>query len=207
MEYRTLFVLDPGHGIDVPGKRSPQIPPGFEEWRFVRDIADRIVGRKNPLDNFEVTNVLYGAVSPSKKMSLKGRVAAANTLAENNPGQAYFISLHTNAAGKPGWGEANGTTAFVAKDASSYSRAAAQILCDRISAKNGTKNRGVFVGGEKRGGGKVPNFYVLKHTYCPAVLVEILFHTSKFDCEIARLKKNDIADAFLCAFREIASFA
>ena len=42
---KYLWLLDPGHGIDTPGKRSPLWPDGTQlmEFEFNRDIVRRCI--------------------------------------------------------------------------------------------------------------------------------------------------------------------
>ena len=71
---RTLFILDPGHGVDVPGKRSPEIPPGFEEWKFVREIAD-LIYRAADGNLISVSNLLSGQKNKDLKISIAKEIA------------------------------------------------------------------------------------------------------------------------------------
>jgi N-acetylmuramoyl-L-alanine amidase len=201
-EKRTLFILDPGHGIDIKGKRSPEIPPGFCEWKFVREIADEIILR---YDNrkWQVKSVLDYQENKELSMKLKMRCWHANHLAFNferavsaqyNKPRVYFVSIHTNAAGNNGWYDVHGCKGFISVHSSDKSKVIAEKLTDNLSAVAGIRNNGTAR----------KNFYVLKHTICPAVLIETLFHTSKKDCEIAINDKDKIIDAFIKTFDEIA---
>ena len=197
---KTVFILDPGHGKDTPGKRSPEIPPGFYEWKFVREIADGImnVSEKSDDKKWIVKNIFDYRLSRDLSAKLEYRCYMANFMNMSYPKSCgysvYFVSIHTNAAGNKGWYDVNGTTAFTCKNASEKSEKLASVLTKNISEITGLKNRGT----------KKKNFYVLKHTTCPSVLIEVLFHTSKHDCEIAANDKDKIIDAFVKTFDEIA---
>lgn len=193
---KIVFILDPGHGKGTPGKRSPEIPPGFYEWKFVREIVYLIkeAAEKSDDKKWIVESIVDYQFNKDLSLKLIHRCDIANGIATNSKEQCYFVSIHTNAAGNKGWYDVNGTTAFTCKNASEKSEKLASVLTKNISEITGLKNRGT----------KNKNFYVLKHTTCPAVLIEVLFHTSKYDCEIAMNEKDKIIDAFVKTFDEIS---
>jgi len=196
---KTVFILDPGHGKDIRGKKSPEIPPGFFEWKFVREIAD-LINEKHDRSKIQIINILDYQKDKTLSMKLKDRVSNSNALCNQFYSSSaynrdpipniYFVSLHTNAAGNNGWYEANGSKCFVSKNCSKKSEYLANIISQKISKTVGLKCNGV----------SKKNFYVIKNTLCPAVLVEMLFHTSKHDCEIAKNGKEKIVDAILNSF-------
>lgn len=79
----------------------------------------------------------------------------------NSFGADLFISIHCNASDNP---EANGTETFCCPGSGNGSRLAECIQAELI-AELGLRDRGV----------KEANFYVLKHTDAPAVLIELAF--------------------------------
>lgn len=90
-------------------------------------------------------------------VTLSGRCAAAN-----RQSNAVFVSVHFNAADRRG---ADGIETYY------YGRRAAGLAAAvhrRVVAAAGTENRGV----RRRG------YYVLRHTRCPAILVEGGFLTN-----------------------------
>lgn len=112
------------------------------------------------------------------RASLQGRVAAANRSNAN-----CFISLHLNAASSSG---ATGTEVFVAKGSSRKSRELARRVQDELVSLLKLRDRGV----------KTYNFYVLKATKMPAILIEFGFVTSPKDSgRIKALGPKVIADA------------
>jgi len=78
-----------------------------------------------------------------------------------------FISIHCNAADNT---EARGTEMF-AHPYSDNGQRLAECVQSQIVSALGTVDRGV----------KTENFYVLKHTNCPAVLVECAFISNEQD--------------------------
>ena len=78
---KTLVILDAGHGIDTPGKRSPVWSNGTQlfEWKFNRDIVDSIIGY------LQVANISYvKLIEESQDISLNERVDRINTIYKEN---------------------------------------------------------------------------------------------------------------------------
>lgn len=87
------ILLDPGHGSNTPGKRSPD--GRFLEYRFNRDIA-LDVQKQLTLSGYDATIL----VPEDYDVSLRARTERVNTwcrqLGKKN---VCLISIHTNAAG------------------------------------------------------------------------------------------------------------
>lgn len=92
----------------------------------------------------------------------------------NNSDCDLFISIHCNAAKNP---EARGTETY-AHSYLSKGKTLADFVQMQIVTSCDTLNRGV----------KFANFYVLKHTFMPAILVELAFVSNESDAGL--LKKN-----------------
>lgn len=163
--------LDPGHGVETAGKRSPD--GTYREYEFALDMAWRI---KPILERHGVEVTLTRA--DEHDVSLADRVKTANAI----QGLDLFVSLHSNAAGSgAGWMNARGLSVYVyASD--SHSTLAGQHILDR-QAKAGVTVRN---GGKPDDGS---NLYVVRKTNAPAVLVEHLFHDNAADT--ALLKDGD----------------
>lgn len=86
----------------------------------------------------------------------------------NNWGADLFVSVHCNAAGSR---DAQGTETFCMSELSEGGKLARCIQSQIISSM-GTVDRGVKVGS---------GLYVIKHTECPAVLVETAFISNADD--------------------------
>ena len=85
-----MIILDNGHGINTPGKRSP-FEPVLYEYEFNRDIVKRISDKLNTLN---IPNVI---LTPEEEdVSLSTRVKRANEIYSYNP-DAILISIHANA--------------------------------------------------------------------------------------------------------------
>lgn len=160
--------LDPGHGVETAGKRSPD--GTYREHEFALDMAYRI---KSLLERHGVEVTLTRG--DEHDVSLAQRVNTANAVKALD----LFVSLHSNAAGSgANWMIARGLSVYVyASD--SRSTAAGQYILDRQA------QAGVTV----RNGGK-PNdgssLYVVRKTNAPAVLVEHLFHDNEADTALLK---------------------
>lgn len=108
--------------------------------------------------------------------SLKEIVDEANIY-----GDSLFISIHCNAAN----GQARGTETFVSPHASHTSVLLADKIQDQIVNNLGTLNRGV----------KYENYYVLRYTDAPAVLVELEFIDNDEGCQLMLDKTDEFARA------------
>ncbi len=162
-----LIVLDAGHGIDTPGKRTPPIKElggrVIHEFEFNKAVVDKL---KTLLENcgFKVLLTAQG----TKDVPLADRVTVAN---KNNADA--FISIHYDALDgafneQDGKAEASGHSIFHYPNSASGEKLA---NCIFEQMKKGTlqKNRGV----------KNSDFYVLRKTRCVAVLSENGFMDNK----------------------------
>ena len=73
----TLVILDNGHGINTPGKRSPVWDDGTQlfEWKFNRNIVNSIIEYLN------VAEISYvNLVTEDTDISLSDRVSRINEL-------------------------------------------------------------------------------------------------------------------------------
>lgn len=164
-----------GHGCDTPGKRSPD--GSLREFEFNGDVAARA---QAILERAGIQAVLTRpATLTVKDVSLSQRVALANKL-----NARLFVSIHANAAGNGReWHPARGYEVYTLAPGGERTvlahillKWARQLLCpfDKDFPIRGLKHA---------------NFYVLRYTKMPAVLIEHAFMTNKADC--ALLKSNE----------------
>ena len=163
-------IIDNWHGIDTKGKQSPEWDDGSQlfEWEFNRDIVNRL---SDLLNEQGIYNFLI--VPEDKDVSLKDRVKRINAFYKNNP-DSFLLSIHANAGGGTGW------EVFTSKG---ETRSDAIAECFAESAKIHLPDfriRKDMLDGDSD---KEANFYILKHTHCPAVLTENLFMDTKKDCQ------------------------
>lgn len=183
------IILDPGHAnYDIQiGKCSPVLTSEegwddvtcyegrFREGMFNRDIAKRLTEMFTKL-GYEVHNT-----SPEDgNVSLQTRVKRANDVCKKyGTSTCIFISIHSNAAPKKhkdGWETARGVSVHTSKNCSEKSEQMARSILD-CAVHDGFK-------GNRSNGFQKDNFYVVKYTLCPAVLIENLFYNNKEDLKI-----------------------
>ena len=159
-------VLDPGHGVETPGKRSPD--GTYLEHEFALDMARRI---QTLLERHGVEVVLTR--EDGHDVSLPQRVRISNAAAPD-----LFVSIHSNAAGSGGaWMGVRGYGIYTSLPGESAGRnKAAKAILARARA----------AGIHLWGGGLHHNsqLYVLCRTEAPAVLIEHLFHDNREDCAL-----------------------
>ena len=161
------ILLDPGHGLNTPGKRSPD--GKFLEATYNREIAKRIVA--------ELQNKGYDAellVPEEEDISLNERVRRTNehcqTLGKSN---VILISIHVNAAGNGSkWMNATGWSCYTSKGQTQSDKLADCLYQAAIKNFPGKRIRTDFSDGDSDW---EENFYILRHTLCPAVLTENFF--------------------------------
>lgn len=162
------ILLDNGHGVDTPGKRSPKWPDGSQlfEYEFNRDIVKRIA---NELNALEIEHVI---ICPENiDISLQERVARANAIAKKY--DCLFVSVHANAGGGTGW------EIFTSIGETKSDKYATVFTKEAMNKLPGWRIRKDLSDGDPD---KEANFYVLKNTICPAVLTENMFMDTEKDC-------------------------
>lgn len=145
------IAVDPGHGINTPGKRTPKAVPKYgrvvKEYEFNKGAATYL---KKALERHGHTVVWTGGDSDP---SLSARVKKANSKNVD-----LFISVHYNAGG------GHGVETYIVGRGGNAEKLANKVQPNLVKVRN-QRNRGV----------KVANFYVIKYTKAPAILVEAGF--------------------------------
>lgn len=166
------IILDPGHGGNTPGKRSPVWADGSQllEFEFNRNIVKRIKS------HFPDAIVLVPEVFD---LNLYKRVERVNRIVDNaNDEECLLISVHANAGGGSGW-EVWTTPGQTASDqyASMMHEQMQNILVENRIKFPMRQDR--FSDGDVD---KEENFYILARTKCPAILTENFFMDTEKDC-------------------------
>lgn len=155
-----IITIDPGHGGSDSGAVGPN---GYTEKEGAFAISQKVAsilnqsGAKVVMTRDSDVDV-YGP-NASARNELQARVDVGN-----NANSDVFVSIHCNAFVNPA---ANGTQTFYY--GSSYQgQRLAQSIQEKMIEANGLRDRGI----------STCNFYVVKHSYMPAVLIETAFITN-----------------------------
>lgn len=162
-----IVLLDNGHGIDTPGKRSPKWPDGSQlfEYEFNRNIVSRVASGLAALD------IPYYILVPElNDISLAERCKRANRYSD-----ALLISIHGNAGGGTGW------ECFTTKGKTKADEFAT-LICHM--AKREFPEQKMRFDYTDNDPDKEEDFYILKNTKCPAILTENFFMDNKADCNL-----------------------
>ncbi|HOB44188.1 MAG TPA: N-acetylmuramoyl-L-alanine amidase, partial [Bacillota bacterium] len=143
-----IIMIDPGHGGNDSGAVGPS---GAKEKDINLAVAERL-----HLLMSESGIEAYMTRIGDEEVSLAKRAEKANNISAD-----YFISIHCNAANSP---TAHGTETYH-YPGSVKGRALAQAVQQELVSATGLADRGV----------KEANFYVLRMTAMPAILVELAF--------------------------------
>jgi len=170
-----MILLDPGHGVNTPGKRSPVWSDGTQlfEWEFNRDVVRRIQSR---LTSMNLPNTIL--VKEARDISLKTRCDRANAIYRQYPG-SFLISVHGNAAPEGSQGKAGGWEVWTSYGETESDRIAMFFYAQAKAMLTLYKIRSDYSDGDPD---KENQFYILKNTLCPAVLTENLFYDNEPEC-------------------------
>lgn len=181
------ILIDNGHGVNTPGKRSPD--GRFREYAWAREIARAIVA--------DCKDLGYDAellVPEEYDVCLSARCYRANCWCKRlGKSNVLLVSIHVNAAGKGDrWYNATGWSAYTCKG---------QTRSDKL-ADSLYKQAGLWLPGHRLrmdysdGDPDIESdFAILKKTACPAVLTENGFQ----DCEesLQFLESNEGKEAII----------
>ena len=168
------ILIDPGHGIDTPGKRSPD--GLFREYLWNRQVADLIL---EGLVSAGVDASLV--VTETNDVTLRNRVNRVNTICNRvGASNVLLVSIHANAAGNgSAWMNAKGWSCYTSKG-KTQSDQVAECLYDAFEAEfQDRKIRKDMSDGDRDW---EENFYVLQKSKCPAVLLENFFYDNREEC-------------------------
>lgn len=154
-----VVVIDAGHGGSDRGavgphgvtEKSVTLAVALKTEKLLTDAGAKVVMTRK-------TDVDVASPNASDAQELQARVNKAPRNAD------IFISIHCNAFTNP---NTNGMETFY-YSGSVQGRRLAELLNEELLKYGGRNNRGV----------KSANFYVLKHSSCPASLIELAFVTN-----------------------------
>ena len=167
-------LIDPGHGIDTPGKRSPD--GKFREYLWNRQVADMILEEliSAGIDAFLV-------VTETNDVPLRNRVIRINSFCNRfGAPNVLLVSIHANAAGDgSAWMGSKGWSCYTSKGNTESDRIA-ECLYDAFEKEfPDRKIRKDLSDGDRDW---EENFYVLAKSRCPAVLLENYFYDNPEEC-------------------------
>ena len=182
------ILIDNGHGHDTPGKRSPD--GKFREYAYNREIAKHIVA--DLIDRGHDAELI---VPEDNDISLEERVRRANKIClASDPSCVILVSIHVNAAGDGSkWTNATGWSAYTCKGQTASDKLAE---CLYEAATKNFPDRRIRTDYSDTDPDWEENFYILRHSLCPAVLTENFFMDNKSDLEYlqSRAGKQTVID-------------
>lgn len=193
------ILIDCGHNYsDTWQKMSPIKPDGT---RFYEFQSNRIIG-KMLAEELRKLGIAYEfIINPDDKndMTLEKRVSIANNIArKEGKSNVLYLSLHSDAYGNGNdwFDDIRGFSIYTSKGntkSDEYANIFLKHYTNRLSKLS--KIRGI----------KEDNFYVLKHTICPAILLENAFYTSHKDLELLESEqgRREIVQAMVDAIKDI----
>ena len=187
MQYKQpiTIILDNGHGVDTPGKRSPLWESGvLYEYDYTRRLVMAI---QNKLIQLNIPS--YKLVPETNDVPLTERARRVNELCLKQP--CILISVHLNAGGGTGW-EVWSTTS------KNNSDKLAACFCEEFPK--------IFPG-EKLRGAKEKNYTLLYKANCPCVITENFFMDFKKDYDLLNTEDgfNKIVDLHVKAIQKYIS--
>lgn len=170
---KLQIILDPAHGSEVPGKRSPD--GSHKEWKWSRDRCKEIAVILRAMGY----TVLF-TNETDREIGLSKRKAIAGTYAQDHPELvSLLLSIHNNAASDgSSWMTASGIEVFT-----SVGRTTSDIFADYMLKQlkewfpNITHR---YYKDEYLERDKESNFTILMGSYS-AMLIEFLFMDNKDD--------------------------
>ena len=166
-------IISTAHQAHISGKCSPD--GEFKEYEYSRKLCKTICKKLNSLGYESHIDIIDDDLnmSQSEELRYRCRIINGHHSADKN---TIAVSVHCNAAGQSGWSNASGLTVHVCNNCSKNSERLAQCIYKQASVNNLQGNRYVPRDYLWRN-----DFYILKHTTCPCVLVETAFMTNKDD--------------------------
>ena len=186
-----IILIDNGHGstTEERGKFSPLLDKSmniggeftngrrFREWKYNRVIAKQIVNKLKSMD-YDARLV----VPEDKDISLSERIRRINTICnKEGASNVLMISVHANAKGNgTAWENAKGWEAYTTRGKTKSDKLADFLYARADKNLEGRKIREDWTDGDRD---KEADFYMIKKSYCPAVLTENFFYDNKDDLE------------------------
>ena len=187
-----VILIDNGHGVNCAGKRSPDAmkhlwnsPLYFREYSWTRKCAQGIVDVLQALGQ-----TAFLLVKEEEDIPLSTRVERVNAYCRKyGKDNVLVVSIHNDAAGDgTTWRKSRGWSAYTTKGIT-VSDTLAACLYDAAEATFAPPLKvRKYTEEPKYGRDYEEGLYILKNTYCAAVLTENFFQDNKED--VAYLKSD-----------------
>lgn len=179
MQTTMIILIDNGHGVETPGKRSPD--GRLREYAWAREIARRIA---IALQREGIDARLL--VPETTDIPLSVRTRRVNEVCKAEGARnVCLVSIHNNAAGADGrWHDARGFAVYVSNNAGQGSRRLAGEFYAGAKARGLKGNRATPPQGFWQA-----SLAMCRDTKCTAVLTENLFQDNRED--VAFLLSNE----------------
>lgn len=172
------ILVDNGHGQETPGKRSPD--GSILEYKWCREVACMVC------DILQAEGYRAKLLVPELyDVPLAERTARAN---RHDKTDTVLVSVHINASGDDGkWRKARGWRIFTTRGITDADKLA-EFIWHRANREFKSPLTVGSYSNQEYGHDWENDFYIIKKSYCPAVLVENFFMDNKDD--VAYLKTN-----------------
>jgi N-acetylmuramoyl-L-alanine amidase len=193
-------LLDNGHGINTPGKKSPVWPDGsmLSEWRYTRELTTRI---EAALKEHRIP--VQRIVPEFRDIPLWERCHRVNKIAATiGSRHCLLVSVHVNASAN---GKAYGWEIHTSKG-QLISDICATVFWSEASAQ--LEGHSCMRGDHSDGDPDWDSdFAILRDTICPAVLTENLFMDNAEDCKflLSEAGKQKMVDLHVQSILQVAS--
>lgn len=164
------IAIGAGHGINTPGKRSPE---GEREWSFNNKVVSAAIKYLNGYANVSVIRLDDSTGATDVPLTTRTNKA-------NNANADILISYHHN-ANTGNWGAWTGTETYY-YPGSSTGLALARAIHPSIVGAMGLRDRGI----------KSANLHMVRESRMPAILIEGGFMDSTID--IVKMRNNSVMD-------------
>ena len=190
------ILIDAGHGIDTPGKRSPD--GAFLEYLWNRQVADLVLARLRA-GGYDADLV----VTETNDVTLRTRAMRVNRVCDRmGASNVLLVSIHANAAGNgKSWMNATGWECHTSPGKTGSDDLAECFYKSFAAAFPEKRMRRDLSDGDSD---KESNFYILTKTRCPAVLLENFFYDNREECAwlLRDQTKMKVASAIVVGIEE-----
>ena len=163
------IILGTAHLKSTPGKCSPD--GKFHEYEYSREVCKAIKTILNDLGYRVFIDIEDDDLDVTQSQELCLRCKVVNDL-QKIYGNCIYISIHVNASSSDGkWHNATGWEAYTSTGVTAADKLAS---CLYNAAKNNLDGKKIRTDYSDKDPDLESDFYVLKHTNCPAVLTDLL---------------------------------